>query len=113
LVAVFIARRLAVAISRLMQRTGHIDATLQVVVSQTLRYAVIVLALVMALEQIGIKATSVLAVLGAAGLAIGLALQGTLSNIAAGVMLLWLRPFRIGDFIEVGNHAGAVEEIGL
>jgi small conductance mechanosensitive channel len=52
-------------------------------------------------------------VLGAAGIAIGLALQGTLSNIAAGLMLLWLRPFRIGDFIEVNGMAGTVREIGL
>jgi small conductance mechanosensitive channel len=54
-----------------------------------------------------------LAVLGAAGLAVGLALQGTLSNIASGIMLLWLRPFQIGDYIEVSSQSGAVEEIGL
>lgn len=54
-----------------------------------------------------------LAVLGAAGLAVGLALQGTLANIAAGLMLLWLRPFRVGDAVETINVAGTVEEIGL
>src|SRR5690606_6640128 len=63
--------------------------------------------------QIGVATTSVLAVLGAAGLAIGLALQGTLSNIAAGIMLLWLRPFKAGDFIETASAAGTVREIGL
>jgi small conductance mechanosensitive channel len=116
LIAVFVARRLAKGVSRLMAGAGHVDATLRLVLSETLRYAIIVLALVAALEQIGIKATSVLAVLGAAGLAIGLALQGTLSNIAAGVMLLWLRPFRIGDYVEVNNVpglGGTVRAIGL
>ena len=77
---------------------------------------VIVLVLIAALSQIGVQTTSLLAVLGTAGLAIGLALQGTLSNIAAGIMLIWLRPFRIGDYVEVvaGNPiAGTVREIGL
>jgi len=63
-----------------------------------------------------VQTTSLLAVLGAAGLAVGLALQGTLSNIAAGIMLIWLRPFRIGDYVEVVAGvpiAGAVREIGL
>jgi len=69
--------------------------------------------IVIGLTQLGIQTTSLLAVLGAAGLAIGLALQGTLSNIAAGIMLLWLRPFHVGDQIEVGTQSGAVEEIGL
>ena len=77
------------------------------------RYAVLILVAIGALGQLGIQTTSLLAVIGAAGLAIGLALQGTLSNIAAGIMLLWLRPFHVGDFIEVSGHAGAVEEIGL
>jgi small conductance mechanosensitive channel len=75
-----------------------------------------VLVILLSLEQLGVQATSLLAILGAAGLAIGLALQGTLSNIAAGLMLLWLRPFRVGDFIEVPTIvglSGKVREIGL
>ncbi len=59
------------------------------------------MAFVAALSQIGVQTASLLAALGAAGLAIGLALQGTLANIAAGIMLLWLRPFQVGDYIEI------------
>jgi small conductance mechanosensitive channel len=116
LAAMFLARKAARGLSAVMARAGHIDATLRFVVSEIIRYAIIVLALIAALEQVGIKATSLFAVLGAAGLAIGLALQGTLSNIAAGVMLLWLRPFRIGDYIEVNNVpglGGTVRQMGL
>ena len=66
------------------------------------RYTILILVLILALGQLGVPdGASLLAVLGAAGLAVGLALQGTLSNIAAGIMLLWLRPFRVGDFIEM------------
>lgn len=94
-------------------RTTHIDPILKPIVASAVRYAVLILVIVVALSQIGIETASLLAVLGAAGLAIGLALQGTLSNIAAGLMLLWLRPFRIGDFVEVNGIAGTVREIGL
>ncbi len=65
------------------------------------------------LARLGIQTTSIIAVLGAAGLAIGLALQGTLQNIAAGIMLLILRPFKVGDYIDAGGTAGTVDEIGL
>ena len=77
------------------------------------RYTINIIVIVAALARIGVPTTSILAVLGAAGLAIGLALQGTLSNIAAGIMLLWLRPFRVGEFIDAGEIAGTVNEIGL
>jgi small conductance mechanosensitive channel len=69
--------------------------------------------LVAALGQLGIQTASILAALGGAALAIGLALQGTLANIAAGLMLLWLRPFRVGDFIETSAVAGTVVEVNL
>jgi small conductance mechanosensitive channel len=94
-------------------RVHHVDSTLKPILISVVRYAVLVLVAIAALSQIGIQTTSLLAVIGAAGLAIGLALQGTLSNIAAGIMLLWLRPFQIGDFIEVSGQSGTVEEIGL
>jgi small conductance mechanosensitive channel len=77
------------------------------------RYAILIVILVAALGQLGVQTTSILAVLGAAGLAIGLAMQGTLANIAAGMMLLWLRPFRVGDYIETGSLAGTVKDVGL
>jgi small conductance mechanosensitive channel len=114
--ALFVAQRMARAVARLMRRAGRFDPTLGSILTDFLRYAIIFLAAIIALEQIGVRAASLFAVLGAAGIAIGLALQGTLSNIAAGVMLLWLRPLRIGDYIEVNNvpgFAGSVEQIGL
>ncbi len=89
------------------------DETLRRFLSKTARYAVMIVVVVMVLGQFGVQTASIIAALGAIGLAIGLALQGTLQNIAAGIMLLVLRPFRIGEAIEVGSVAGAVEEIGL
>ncbi len=91
----------------------QIDPTLRPILGTVARYTIIVLVVLLGLTQLGVQTTSLLAVLGAAGLAIGLALQGTLANIAAGIMLLWLRPFHVGDQIEVGTQSGAVEEIGL
>ncbi len=97
----------------LTTRASHADMTMVPVISATVRYGILIVVFVAALGQLGVQTTSVLAVLGAAGLAVGLALQGTLANIAAGIMLLWLRPFRVGDYIETGSVAGTVEEINL
>ncbi|MDX8493655.1 MULTISPECIES: mechanosensitive ion channel family protein [Mesorhizobium] len=95
---------------------GHIhgfDATLRHFFSKIVRYAILILVVIMVLGQFGVQTASIIAAIGAVGLAIGLALQGTLQNIAAGIMLLALRPFRIGESVEVGSVAGTVEEIGL
>lgn len=95
---------------------GHIhgfDETLRHFFSQVVRYAILILVVIMVLGQFGVQTASIIAAIGAAGLAIGLALQGTLQNIAAGIMLLALRPFRIGEYVEVGAIAGTIEEIGL
>ncbi|MER8973433.1 MULTISPECIES: mechanosensitive ion channel domain-containing protein [unclassified Mesorhizobium] len=95
---------------------GHIsgfDETLRHFFSQVVRYAILGLVVIMVLGQFGVQTASIIAAIGAAGLAIGLALQGTLQNIAAGIMLLALRPFRIGEYVEVGAISGTVEEIGL
>jgi small conductance mechanosensitive channel len=89
------------------------DPTLRNFFSHLARYIVLGLVLIMVLGQFGVQTASIIAAIGAVGLAIGLALQGTLQNIAAGIMLLVLRPFRIGESIEVGSVAGDVEEIGL
>lgn len=99
------------AVFRLVNSRG--ETTLARFLAGIARYAVVVMVLVMVLQQFGVKTASIVAALGAAGLAIGLALQGTLQNIAAGVMLLFLRPFRIGDFIDTGSAKGTVQEIGL
>jgi len=112
-IGTIVARWVSRAVYNISQRTTHIDPTLRPVLASMIRYAVLILVLIVALSQVGIQTASLLAVVGAAGLAIGLALQGALSNFAGGLMLLWLRPFRIGDFIEVGAIAGTVREMGL
>ena len=100
-------------VRRLSARTTRIDATIQPILATVARYAVLILVLIAALGQLGVQTASLLTVLGAAGLAIGLALQGTLQNIAAGIMLIYLRPFRVGDYIETPTVSGTVKEIGL
>ena len=104
---------LARQVRNLLPRTKRIDNTVAPLLSQIVRYGIIIVTLVVALTQFGIQTTSILAVLGAAGLAIALALQGTLSNIASGVMLIWLRPFNVGDYVDAEGTAGTVVEIGL
>lgn len=89
------------------------DETLRKFFSKVARYALLVLVGVTVLAQFGVQTASIIAALGAVGLAIGLALQGTLQNIAAGIMLLALRPFRVGEYIDTGNVAGTIQEIGL
>lgn len=109
----WLSGRAATASRRMMEKLPRADSTLIPVISAIIRYAVMVITLIVALGQFGVQTTSIIAVLGAAGLAIGLALQGTLSNVAAGVMLLVLRPFEAGDWIESGTVSGTVNEIGL
>ncbi|MEM8750659.1 MAG: mechanosensitive ion channel domain-containing protein [Pseudomonadota bacterium] len=96
-----------------LMRVEAIDSTLSAFLSNIVKYAIWVLVLVTVLAQFGVQTTSIIAALGAAGLAIGLALQGTLANIAAGIMMLILRPFRVGEYIESGDTSGTVQEIGL
>jgi small conductance mechanosensitive channel len=109
----WISNRVASALRRALGRT-HADATFTPVLASLVQWAVRVIAIVAALGKFGVAAASILTVLGAAGLAIGLALQGTLQNIAAGLMLLLLRPFRVGDYVEgAAGTAGTVNEIGL
>lgn len=101
------------SVDRSLARFKRVDDTLRGFFSSLAYYAVIVFTLIAVLSQFGVQTTSFIAVLGAAGLAIGLALQGTLSNVAAGVMLLLFRPFRTGDYIEAGGLAGTVKGITL
>jgi small conductance mechanosensitive channel len=112
-VGFFLAGRLAAVVARALGVSARIDETVRGPLVAIVRYVVIVFTLLVALSQVGVQMTSLLAVLGAAGLAVGLALQGTLTNIAAGIMLLWLRPFRVGDYIETQLVSGTVREIGL
>jgi small conductance mechanosensitive channel len=101
------------AVRRILERTGRFDPTLLPVIGGSIRYGILIFVFIATLSQLGVQTTSILAALGAAGLAIGLALQGTVQNIAAGMMLLWLRPFRVGDQIESASVAGTVEELDL
>jgi len=96
-----------------ISRVRGIDETLARFFTNVLRYALLILVFITVLGQFGVQTASIIAALGAAGLAIGLALQGTLQNIAAGIMLLILRPFRVGEYIETNNISGTVREIGL
>ncbi|MBP2446635.1 mechanosensitive ion channel family protein [Rhizobium leguminosarum] len=96
-----------------LSRVHGIDETLARFFTNVLRYTLLILVFITVLGQFGVQTASIIATLGAAGLAIGLALQGTLQNIAAGIMLLILRPFRVGEYIETSSVAGTVREIGL
>lgn len=96
-----------------LSRIHGIDATLAQFFSNIIRYVILILVIVMVLGQFGVQTASILAALGAIGLAVGLALQGTLQNIAAGIMLLVLRPFRVGEAIETGSVSGTIIDVGL
>jgi small conductance mechanosensitive channel len=100
-------------IIRSLTRMPRMDKTLVPFLANILHTGVLIFVIVAVLNQFGVETTSIIAVLGAAGLAIGLALQGTLSNIAAGVMLMLLRPFKVGEYIDAGGTEGTIIQIGL
>jgi small conductance mechanosensitive channel len=107
------AAKLLRGFARRAMSKGNLDPTIVGFISNILYVAVLAFVIVAALSQVGIQTASFIAVVGAAGLAIGLALQGSLSNFAAGVLMAVFRPFKVGDFIEAGGTAGIVEEIQI
>ena len=107
-----IGRLVRRALGRLPQAQAS-DTTLQNFVSSLVRWAIVALGLVAVLQQLGVQTTSILAVLGAASLAIGLAVQGALGNIAAGVLILITKPYRVGDTVEINAKIGTVKRLGL
>ncbi len=116
LVVLFVGRsaaRWARRITRTALQRGNTDPTLVPFISSLVYYLLLVFVAVAVLGMVGIQTASIIAVLGAAGLAVGFALQGTLSNLAAGVMLLIFRPFKNGDFIKAAGTSGTVEAIGI
>lgn len=101
------------AVRRLSNRNPRIDETLAAFFAWIVRYGLTAVVLIAVLRRFGIETTSVVALFGAAALAIGLALQGTLSNVAAGVMLILFRPYRIGDSVELNGRGGVVSDVNL
>ena len=109
----YLSKFLYRTIKNLLPQAYGVDKNFAPLLAQAARYGTIIFGIVTALSFIGVSSASIYAVLGAAGLAVALALQGTLSNIAAGIMLIWLRPIAIGEYITGDGVAGVVVEIGL
>ena len=112
-IGVWLAGRVQKLVRKGLTKSDRVDETLIGFFSSIARYLVLIVAGMAVLDRFGVETTSLVAVLGAAGLAIGLALQGTLSNVAAGVMLLIFRPFKVGDFVEAAGHAATIKELNL
>ncbi|EKE74147.1 MULTISPECIES: mechanosensitive ion channel domain-containing protein [Roseobacteraceae] len=109
LIAGWVARR----IRGIGSKYQKLDNTLFNFLGNIARYVILAFTALIVLNTFGVQTTSIVAVIGAAGLAIGLALQGTLSNVAAGVMIILFRPFKIGDFVDVAGKMGTVKDISL
>ena len=102
-----------VGIARKAMQRAEVDKTLETFLCNLLRMVLMVLVIITAIGMLGVQTTSFIAIFGAAGLAIGLALQGSLSNFAAGVLIVLFRPYRVGDWIEGGGVSGSVEQVQI
>ncbi len=100
------------ALRKVMQRQ-EVDKTLETFVCNLVRMALLVVVIIAAISALGIQTASFIAIFGAAGLAVGLALQGSLSNFAAGVLIVLFRPYKVGDFVEAAGIAGVVEQVQI
>ena len=109
----WIAGRVDKTICALSKSSSHLDDTLFNFLGSLARYVILAFVFIAVLNRFGVETTSIVAMFGAATLAIGLALQGAMSNMAAGVMLMIFRPYKVGDFVEAAGRFGAVEEISL
>ena len=112
IIGMFIARIISNAVNRVLV-ARHIDATVADFLSALVRYGIIAFTIIAALGRVGVQTASVIAVLGAACLAVGLALQGSLSNLAAGVLLVTFRPFKTGEFVDLGGVMGTVQNVQI
>ncbi len=112
LIGRFISKRIINALKGLMEKR-NVDQALITFLGSVIYYAFMAVILLAALSKVGVETTSFIAMLGAAGLAVGLALQGSLSNFAAGILIILFRPFRVGNFIEGGGAMGSVKEINM
>src|SRR5947199_159450 len=106
----WISRAVLRALDRVMDRS-KMDVSLRKFLGDVAYAVLFIVVVIAALDTVGVKTTAVVAVLGAAGLAVGLALQGSLSNFAAGVMLIVLRPYKVGDLVMIGKYTGRVDAI--
>ena len=113
IVGFMIAGAIGRTIRSIPDRNPKMDRTLASFFASIAKYLVLAIVIIAVLTRFGVQTTSMVAVLGAASLAIGLALQGTLSNVAAGVMIIFFRPYKIGDYVEVAGVAGSVKDITL
>ena len=113
IVGYLLAQWLSRAVTRAALRSEKIDPVFQELPGKVVRLAVLVFTLIAVLNRFGVETTSLIALLGAAGLAIGLALQGTLSNVAAGVMLLFFRPFKVGDAVKLNSDVYIIDSLGF
>jgi small conductance mechanosensitive channel len=109
----YLSKFLYRTIKNLLPQAYGVDKNFAPLLAQAARYGTIIFGIITALSFVGVSSASIYAVVAAAGLAVALALQGTLSNIAAGIMLIWLRPIAIGEYITGDGVAGVVVEIGL
>ncbi|VGO15261.1 Small-conductance mechanosensitive channel [Pontiella desulfatans] len=112
LIGMWIAKAIKKGFTRVMEKKG-VDVTLTKFLTSLLYVGLQAFVIVAALEKLNVKTASFIAILGAAGLAVGLALQGSLANFASGVLMIIFKPFAIGDFIEAGGAMGGVKEIGI
>jgi small conductance mechanosensitive channel len=116
-VAIFIVGRLIAKMvarfTKRMMKRAKLDDMLTAFLGNILYVALLVVVVIAALDQLGVQTTSLIAVFGAAGLAVGLALKDSLSNFSSGVMLIVFRPFKVGDFIEAAGQAGVIEEVRI
>ena len=113
IIGLIVAGAVSRAVERALKNSSKFDPTVADFLSSLVKYAMWALVLVTVLAQFGVETTSILAALGGMALAVGLALQGTLSNVASGVMILVQKPFKVGESISAGPVTGTVEEIGL
>jgi small conductance mechanosensitive channel len=112
-VGLFASDIAARGVRRLAERNPNVDTTLGVFFASIVRYGILAFVILAVLNRFGVQTASLIAVMGAATLAIGFALQGALSNVAAGVMLVLFRPYRIGEFVEVAGRQGFVRDVTL
>jgi small conductance mechanosensitive channel len=113
IVGLWISKKVKNAIINLASKSPQLDDTLFKFLASIARWVIMAFVLIAVLGRFGIETTSIVALLGAGGLAVGLALQGAMSNAAAGVMLMLFRPYKVGDFVDAGGTFGNVEEITI